>query len=279
MAADDAAAGLPPTPSGYPPAMVGQPEDGAPRPSRRAAPGLASETVQYCLETIRKLILEAELLPGEQVHQVALSEKLGVSRVPVREALSVLRSEGVLVYTPNAGYRVARFSLLELKEVYLMRREIEPLLIRSIPEITAPDLEAVKGINQQISAAVRQSGPVFASLNREFHFAIFRLSPYTLILAETERLWNLYEAYSSFYRTIRMHDERTRRATVQEHEEIIAAMSAGDLELLVRLLNRHRTGAQTFLDRLMPAPSADLVPDGRRARRTGDGRPRKAVRT
>ena len=202
------------------------------------------------------MILHAELLPGEQVHQVALSDKLGVSRVPVREALSILRTDGVLDYTPNAGYRVARFSLLELKEVYLMRREIEPLLIRSIPEITPQDIKALKAVNQRINAAARSaSGPAFAALNREFHFTIFRLSPYGIVLAETERLWNLYEVYSSFYRTIRMHDERARRSTVQEHEDIIKVMADGDLEALVKLLNKHRAGAQSFLDRLIPQPA------------------------
>src|SRR5439155_11021812 len=89
---------------------------------------------------IRELILRGDLKEGEPVRQEALSERLQVSRVPVREALVQLEAEGLLTYAPHHGAVVAKLSLDEISELFALRALLEvDLLRRAIPQITALD--------------------------------------------------------------------------------------------------------------------------------------------
>ena len=88
-------------------------------------PPTAQEAV---LAEIRRLIVSGELAPGAPVRQEAVAERLGVSRVPVREALKVLEGEGHVVYAAHRGYVVAELSVDDLTEVYRLRELLEAAL-------------------------------------------------------------------------------------------------------------------------------------------------------
>ena len=96
------------------------------------------EALELIVRELRDEILDGRLRPGERIHQQAVAERFGTSRLPVREALRQLQHEGLVVVLPNAGARVARLDQAELVEVYLLRERLEPLAI----ELSAPGLRA-----------------------------------------------------------------------------------------------------------------------------------------
>ena len=85
---------------------------------------------ELVLTGLRTDILTGELGPGDQVVQELLAERYGVSRVPLREALKTLESEGQVVYYPHRGYFVAELSVADLMEVYRLRSLLEAEAIR-----------------------------------------------------------------------------------------------------------------------------------------------------
>ncbi|WP_309072602.1 GntR family transcriptional regulator, partial [Arthrobacter sp.] len=75
----------------------------------------------FALAELRRMIIAGEVQPGEPLRQDALAERLGVSRVPLREAFKILEGEGQIVYQPHRGFKVARLSLADLLETYRIR--------------------------------------------------------------------------------------------------------------------------------------------------------------
>jgi len=81
-------------------------------------------------EVLKSKIVTCELMPGAVVDQNALMEEIGVSRTPVREAVNALEAEGLLVVMPRRGVIVAPISLSEVSQIYTVRENIEPLIVR-----------------------------------------------------------------------------------------------------------------------------------------------------
>src|SRR5215216_6929363 len=84
------------------------------------------------VDALYTLIRTGELSPGERVDQRVISERLEVSRTPLREALRALAADGILTRTPNSGYAVAKLSAGDLLQYYSLRAFIETELMRSI---------------------------------------------------------------------------------------------------------------------------------------------------
>jgi DNA-binding GntR family transcriptional regulator len=189
-----------------------------------------------CAAEIRAMIVRGELLPGQKVHQRTLSEMLNVSRIPVREALSTLTAEGMLVHRPNTGYTVARFDRDDLSEIYTMRRLLETELLRTAV-LEEVDLARLASLNDHIhEARVADDSEQFLDANRQFHFAIFETSPATLICSEVGRLWDMSEVY----RTLYVAEDGVRESVEKDHAHIIKLIKAGDNEALVAAHDEHR---------------------------------------
>lgn len=205
------------------------------------------------LQQIRRMILDGELLPGQKVHQGELAARLNMSRIPVREALSTLNAEGVLVHRPNTGFTVARFSGEDLVEIYVMRRLLEAELMRSL-DLAELSVAELTEINDRLSALDPSDEPdEYMRVNREFHFYFFDRSPLKLIRDEVDRLW--YK--STFYHAIFLSEADASLHVHDDHRHMIDAVRAGDTEELIRAADAHR------------APTEDLV-----VRRLGTSRPR-----
>jgi DNA-binding GntR family transcriptional regulator len=93
--------------------------------------------VALCVDEIRRAIRVGVLMPGEHIRQSAIAESLGVSRIPIRDALSRLSADGVVAHTPNSGFKVAQLEIDELDQVYRMRELLETELLRQIPPLSA----------------------------------------------------------------------------------------------------------------------------------------------
>ena len=207
---------------------------------RVAVAGRAS-AAEHATASLRTMIMEDELSPGHHVRQEALSDRLGVSRSPLREALRALESEGLVRHVPNQGYFVVRQGAKELRQVYLMRRLLETEVLRSL---RAPDRATLAELRSR-EAEVRQaltSGNLAGVLpaNRRFHFALFDLSPLSLVVAQVGRLWNLSGPYQATY----VSQPAVRARIVTEHRAMLAAYRAHDVDRLVALADAHRSAAE-----------------------------------
>ena len=97
-------------------------------------------------ERVRNAILDGQLAPGAVMSQVALAEELGISRTPLREALRMLQSEGLVEGEPNRRVRVAPMTASDLEELYVMRVTLEAEALRlSVPRMTSEDLARLEG--------------------------------------------------------------------------------------------------------------------------------------
>lgn len=111
--------------------------------------------VSRVVEEIRQLMRTGELVPGQQVRQESLAVRLGVSRIPVREALKALETEEVLRHEPHVGYSVARLNADELRQAYLMRRALETEVLLALPRLTTARLRELTEVNAAIGDPAR----------------------------------------------------------------------------------------------------------------------------
>ncbi|HEX4251354.1 MAG TPA: GntR family transcriptional regulator, partial [Pseudonocardia sp.] len=94
-----------------------------------AQAGSGASLAEQAVMAVRELIHDGQLLPGQPIRQVAIAERLGMSRVPLREALQNLQAEGLVRPSATGGFVVTRLSSTELAEFYLMRRLLETELL------------------------------------------------------------------------------------------------------------------------------------------------------
>ncbi|HSI41689.1 MAG TPA: GntR family transcriptional regulator [Xanthobacteraceae bacterium] len=201
-------------------------------------------------DDLRRMAIDYALRPGERVNEVELAARLGVSRSPVREALSRLVTEGLMRFVPGKGFYCRDFDtdgLLALSEV---RVALEAEAVRLATERAAErDLAALKGGWEAVEA---QSLPVEAltGADEAFHARIAALSGN----AELARLLEGINARIRFVRRIEIERPARRAATSAEHLAIAAALIARDGAQAERLMRAHIA--------LSAADAVDAVKEG-----------------
>lgn len=223
--------------------------DDAPRPA-----GESRGAVARAVEAMRALIRDRQLLPGEPIRQHDMAERLGMSRVPVREALKALQMEGIVRHSPNQGYFVAKSSAVELDQIYLMRRLLETALLRRVQWPDAKRLEGIAAINRELAAAAQAGDVVLVvQCNRRFHEAIYALSPLDAVHREIKRLWEMSESYRALY----LYSRAARERIVAEHQSMLDALARRDLDGLLEALDHHRWQAQDEVAATLGGPRLD----------------------
>ncbi len=190
------------------------------------------------LAALRQDILTGQLKPGDQIVQETLAERYGVSRVPLREALKTLESEGQVTYYPNRGYFVAELSVPDLLEVYRLRELLEAeAIIRGVPDLSDTAVDAIAAIAALVDdAAARQDVMAITAANRRFHFAIFDAAALPRLIRLLNQLWDATDAYRALY----FDNEVNRTRVGREHARMVAALRRRDAAALVRLHDEHR---------------------------------------
>lgn len=196
---------------------------------------------EFALAELRRAITSRELKPGEPVRQDAVADRLGMSRVPLREALKVLEGEGQVVYAPNRGYFVADLSMADLEEVYRIRRVLEAEAAReAVRHLTDADLDALERAHDDVVAAGRAGDlATMAEANRRFHLGFLELSGLPRLVRLVRLQWDATDAYRALY-----YGGPTNRERVDhEHRDILDALRRRDGEQVVALLDAHREHA------------------------------------
>lgn len=197
------------------------------------------------LRELRLQIASGKLSPGQQVIQDALAASLGVSRVPLREALKVLEGEGQVIYHPHRGYFVADLSVADLVEVYRIRSILEDEALRvGVPLLTNEDIEYLEDILVDVEAAAK-TGNVTAvtAANRRFHFAIFEASNMPRLVRMIRNQWDATDAYRGVYFATPANLAHMNT----EHRSMIAALVARDVAKCIAQQAAHRENSVTVV--------------------------------
>jgi len=149
---------------------------------------------QRIADSLREAILRGEYAPGDRIVQEDLTARYGGSRIPVREALRQLESDGLVRLVANTGAWVASLTLAECSEVYQTRERIEPLLLRfSAETLTREQLTRLDELAHQMSDS--QEVEEFLELDRLFHLGAYENAKTHVLGALVTRLWNTTQPY------------------------------------------------------------------------------------
>lgn len=196
--------------------------------------------VERLQRELRARIARGLLLPGEQIRQEEVAEDFGVSRVPLREALTILADQGLLEHHLHRGYFVAKRMPEELYQLHCMLDLLETELIKSMDWPTKDEISELRSLNRQMATlATRADWVDMIPINRQFHLRLFGLSHYKLILREVERLWTMNDVYIAG--KLALPEARLR--TIREHEEIIDALAKRDKKAVALSTKMHRSNA------------------------------------
>ena len=187
--------------------------------------------------TLRQAILRGELKPGERLMEIALANRLGVSRTPVREAIRMLELEGLVIMIPRRGAQVAQITEQDLNDVLEVRLGLEELAVRFACErITDEEIKALglavkefekKMSNNELSAQ--------AEADVKFHEIIYGATHNQRLV----QIINNIREQMYRYRIEYLKDVESRKTLVKEHYEICDALKRRDAESAVEKMCIH----------------------------------------
>jgi DNA-binding GntR family transcriptional regulator len=221
---------------------------------------------EYVYQTLRAGILRCELQPDERLVIDELARRLDVSAIPVREALQLLQSEGLVINVPHVGATVAPISRESIVDVFSVLEGLESVATRLVA--TRDDLEKqgalaplgvlVDAMDRAIAAGQTAE---WADLNRQFHLTISALPGLPMLREMTERVLDRWDRVRRFYvRGVLAH--RVQQAQ-REHREILDAMRGGDLATLQQIVRQHNQSALgAYLAFFDGSASYSVVPQG-----------------
>lgn len=202
----------------------------------------ASGAVETAYRFIRQAIISGDLAAGETLQEARLAELIGVSRTPVREALSRLSNEGLVVLERYRRGQVASFTQEDVAEVFRLRAKLEGHAARrAATRISSGEIEQLEAVEAEMETAFESLGwhrhlPRFDELNNEFHAIIARAadSPRLVrILASSLELpASIFNYYSEPV------EARTRR-THRQHREIIDALKSRNPDWAEAAMSAH----------------------------------------
>lgn len=197
------------------------------------------------LVALRDRILRGQYPEGEPLRQDAIADELGVSRIPVREALRQLEAEGLVTFSPHRGAVVSTLSLDEITELFELRADIESdLLRRAIPNMATEDHARAKEILDAYEAAlVAGDVSVWGAINWQFHSTLYAPAARAFTMSMVKKLHQHSDRYLRMQLAL-THGETRAKA---EHRAIALATRKADVKLATRLLRAHILGAGRLL--------------------------------
>lgn len=199
-------------------------------------------SVDRIAQSLREAIWAGKLKSGQPLRQDEIAAQFNVSKIPVREALAQLKSEGLVMFYPNRGAIVSELTPAEVDELYTMRIALEcAALERAIPMLTIADL----GHAEKILTALDNEQNVvhWSELNWQFHATLYRSSGMPRLMETVKTLHFNISRYLILYL-----DEMDYQATSQaEHRTILEACRQGDIPAATISLKQHLLSANEHL--------------------------------
>ena len=187
-------------------------------------------------DTLRTAILGGNYLPGERIRQEDVAARSGASRIPVREALRMLDSEGLVTLVANSGAWVTQLTLGECAETYLIRERLEPLLLRtSMPNLDPAAVNRLGQLAGEMEGGAGLDG--FMRADREFHLSSYAGAASSEMWQIIHRMWNTTQHYRREFTRLAMEDGLS--ATHLEHRLLLDCIRRQDPEDAERVLVMH----------------------------------------
>lgn len=208
----------------------------------------AATTPEYVARAIRRDILAGRLAENQPLRQDRLAEELGVSKVPVREALIQLKAEGLVTFLPNRGAVVSVLSPREVDEIFTMRAALETTaLTRALPRLTRADLIRAQGALEIMD---QEADPArWSELNWEFHATLYQAADMPRLLETIGQL----NANVGRYLIIYLDSLGRQGLSQEQHRTILDACRQGQVQSAVGILTEHveqaAAGLVDFLNR------------------------------
>ncbi len=188
-------------------------------------------------DDLRKRIIDGEFEGGTMLRQEQIAQEYGVSRMPVREALHQLGSEGLVIVQANRGAIIADLSLAEIDEIFDLRLALEPdLLARAIPRMTPESVAKSQAILRELDESY-EAGNLghWGALNARFHLSLYELSDRSVTLSFIHRINLQVDRY------IRLQMALTDAVSdgASDHQRILELSRDGKVEEAAALLTEH----------------------------------------
>jgi GntR family transcriptional regulator of vanillate catabolism len=220
---------------------------------------------------LREMILAGELPGGSRIAELAIVERLGVSRTPIRAALLRLEQEGLLEALPNGGYAVRTFSEGDVADAIELRGTVEGLAAR---------LSAERGVAEAVLAQARRclddidgvlASPAlddaafsrYVALNQRFHTLLSEMAASALLARELERVVRLPFASPSAFVIVQADSPRARDRLVvaqDQHRQVLDAIGRREGARAEAIMREHSRLAQRNLREAMRAPHLGQMP-------------------
>ncbi|WP_205752275.1 GntR family transcriptional regulator [Cryptosporangium phraense] len=196
----------------------------------------ASVASQRIADQVRERILDGTLPPGARIRQDDLAEELNASRLPVREALRILESSGLITLKSNRGAWVTQLDQRECELNYKIRERIEPLLLAESMRATTPaDVGELVELQERIEAT--DDVETFLVLDRQLHWATYRNHDAPQLAQIVARLWDTTQHYR---RAFSQRAWAEHRWTINsEHRLLIEAVRDSNVDIAQRVLEMH----------------------------------------
>jgi DNA-binding GntR family transcriptional regulator len=191
--------------------------------------------LSYIEKQIKQSVVSGELKPGAKLSPSAVAANLGISHIPVREALTSLAASGYLEHKPRVGFFVRILSPEDLADIYHWRELLErEAFTMAIPRLTGDDIEEMRRLcGQMRKLAAPAQRREYLALNRQFHFIAFRRAGSDRLLRFLTYLWDAAAPYTF---TGLVDNEEANR----DHERMMGRFEARDLDGVIELMARHR---------------------------------------
>lgn len=205
---------------------------------------------ELVFDRVQHDILTGAIAPFSALRQDALAETLGVSKIPVREALTRLEEVGFVTSHPRKGYSVRQLSVEDCREIFDLRLALEPAAAAAgAAKADSADRAFAKQALVALEAEIARRGPDAGALNRAFHESLMAPAGRHLTLQMVMRLHILAQRYVNLH----LQPEGRSARAVAEHRSILAAWLDADTPGIERLVREHIARTAEDLSDQMPA--------------------------
>jgi len=202
-------------------------------------------------EILRQRILSGELRAGQPIRQEQIAQEMGVSRIPLREALKQLEAEGFVTIAPHKGAVVSTLSAEEAEELFALRLQLEAWLLRdAIPRMREADFAHLDAIIDESRAPDNLAR--WGELNWQFHEALYRPAGRPLSLKVLKRIHDNLDRYLRLQIAITRDWDRAYR----DHQDFVALSRERNVEAALALLENHILGTAKALSSTLAKRSA-----------------------
>jgi len=195
-------------------------------------------------QTIRNNIIKGIIKPGERLVEPKLSEMLGISRTPIREALRLLEMEGFIDIIPRRGAVVTTLTRKDIDDIFIIKMKLEPLASKlAVNHLEKSDMDKMKELAAKMEAGSSKGVTQLINWNYDFHNIFIHK-------CNNERLIRMLEGLQQQFKRATVYsfttEGRTKKVN-EEHLELINAFEANDEEKVEKIVNSHVYNGWQFI--------------------------------